>query len=79
MVHRYNSRNAPETTVVTIASHLLRSRIIPRMPSTREAGNETTISNPARARTGLPHPGRRTISNAIVAAAIASRIADILP
>jgi hypothetical protein len=67
------------TIVVTTASHFFLSRIIPRTPSTKAAGGENIMAQPARMAIGLPQPGLKSIKNRMTARRMASNAADILP
>lgn len=63
--------------VVIIERTLRWSRIIPRMPNTKAAGNENIISNPPRIARGLPQPGRSTMVATMVTTGMPSKTADI--
>ncbi len=65
--------------MVIIARTLRLSLIIPMMPSIKATGNETIISNPARAAIGLPQPGWIKARATNVAKGMIAKIADIFP
>jgi hypothetical protein len=49
------------------------------MPNRKARGNEHIISNLPKIARGLPHPGRNTIKQIIVAPAMPRIVADIFP
>jgi hypothetical protein len=77
--NRYKSINPLDMMVVMIASTLQWSRMIPMIPTIAEAGKHKITSSTPSALRGLPQPGRSTNITHIVATAIPSRIAEILP
>jgi hypothetical protein len=76
---KVKSTNPPEMIVIIIASSLRRSRMIPIIPTIRQVRMEKITSSPARAARGLPQPDLITIIAHIVADAMPSRIAEIIP
>jgi len=53
--------------------------MIPTIPATKAARGENIISNPPRAASGLPQPGRNINSMRIVPAATPRSFAEIFP
>jgi len=66
-------------TTAAIAKNLRRSRMIPTMPNTRAARNESFPSHSPRAARGLPHPGLSIMCTPAVRAATASNVIAIFP
>ncbi|MBN2181715.1 MAG: hypothetical protein JW715_07355 [Sedimentisphaerales bacterium] len=79
ITHKINRINPAEITVVTIASHLGRSKIMPIMPNIKDTGTENSMVSPPRAGTGLPQPGFSMYKAKIAAPAIAIKAAESFP
>ena len=79
IIHAQRAISPPAISVVTIASSLRRSPMIPTMPKTKAAGNENIISNAPSVAKGLLQPGLHRSDRTSVAPAMPSRAADILP
>jgi len=77
--NRKHSKMAPERSRVTIAQDLLSSQQRPAMLNPRARGGHNHNTGPARAPIGLPQPGRKIISIAIVPPNTARMVAAILP
>jgi len=71
--------NTPATTVVTTATSLRWSWMMPTIPKIRASGNDSSVRGPARAPRGLRQPGLRTTMQAIVAPAMPRNVAAIFP
>ena len=79
IIHAQRAISPPAISVVTIASSLRRSPMIPTMPKIKAAGNENIISNAPSVARGSPQPGLHISVVASVAPAMISRAADIFP
>jgi hypothetical protein len=57
IIHKTNSIEPAEITVVVIASHLVLSKIIPIIPNIKDTGTENKMASPPRTPIGSPQPG----------------------